>query len=224
MKSSVVLSLLFFFSATAIAKFNCEFVFENSLSVSQFAVTVTRNQQQVTYARTNRGIFELTNEHYGSTILNLKRFKNKIVMDAGCGGGKFVNELTNQGVQAFGVDLHLTEKQLTQPNLFLQKDLRDTGLPSGSVDFIFSTWSVLTYEGGNYKSATLVTEVLSELNRILAPGGHMYISPVPTGRLGNSLIYSYLTKLGLQVNFSAPGSYQQVTFGFLEIYKPLRSK
>jgi SAM-dependent methyltransferase len=225
MKFSAIIVLLLHLCLPAVGQFSCQDIFlPQQISTDALSVLIKRENQTIVYARTNRGILELSTEHYGPKIMNLSRFKNKIVMDAGCGDGKFVEQLNKLGVQVFGLDLHLTEYQKSRPNLFLQKDLRQTELPGESVDFIFSTWSVISYEAGIDKSSKLVVDVLNEMNRVLAPGGYMYISPRPTSKLGSTLVHSHLIKLGLEVQEFSYGPDEIRVYKGLEIYKPISEK
>jgi SAM-dependent methyltransferase len=153
------------------------------------------------YARTNRGYEELVRYYYGPEILNPLVLKKKRILYAGCGDGQFVKDLRNiLGITALGVDIHLNDVQKKYPQYFLEADLRETRLPALSFDLIFSTWSVLSYEGGRPESTRLVGEIIYELDRVLAPGGRILISPAPVGVGGSHYVMKLFQSLGYQVN------------------------
>lgn len=168
-------------------------------------VEVVRNTPAGTlsrlYARTNRGYEDLVRNYYGPQLLNPLVLKNKRILDAGCGDGQFVKDLRNiLGITALGVDIHLNDVQKKYPQYFQQADLRQTHLPSSSFDLIFSTWSVISYEGGKSESIRLVGEVVHELDRILSQGGRILISPAPLGAGGSFYVIKLFQSLGYQVS------------------------
>lgn len=98
--------------------------------------------------------------------------KEKIVLDAGCGTGKFLNVLEKNAKKYIGIDL--SEKQLEKAKMKSQKDtseficsnLSDIKLENNSMDLIISSWvlgTILDLEERN--------KCLGELKRLLKPNG-----------------------------------------------------
>lgn len=98
--------------------------------------------------------------------------KEKIVLDAGCGTGKFLNVLEKGSKKYIGIDL--SDKQLEKAKMkskkntteFICSNLSDIKLESNSVDLIISSWvlgTILDLEERN--------KCLNELKRILKTDG-----------------------------------------------------
>lgn len=167
-----------FFQCRDIHFLNRAFVLEGS----PFFV-VQRGTTQIEYLRTNRGLDEMHDDNvYPRSFLRLSSLKGKRILDAGCGDGKLVYQMRAAGIDAIGVDIVLNERQLREKEIFQQGDLRRLELPDESVDVIYSSWSVFSYE----KDAVFLREVAAEFKRVLKPRGVIRISPVdqrlPEGR------------------------------------------
>jgi SAM-dependent methyltransferase len=96
--------------------------------------------------------------------------RDSVILDYGCGSGRFVKELNEHGFNAFGCDIKID----TDPNVPLDKkkirtiDLNPYRLPfeDNTFDFIYS-FSVFEHVQ-NY------SESISELARVLKPDGICY--------------------------------------------------
>jgi SAM-dependent methyltransferase len=105
----------------------------------------------------------------------------RLVLDAGCGVGRHLIPLTGQGFQVVGVDLEAPVLQVLQARLvaaglrapLLRADL--TGLPFGAGRFDL----VLSINVINHGDAAIFREFCRELNRVLAPGGGLFIYVSP---------------------------------------------
>ena len=130
------------------------------------------------YIRTDRTV-NMVSMEYPKEWQIWYGLKGETVLDAGCGKGRLVKTLRDQGVNAIGIDTRLPFNLLRQTDRFILGSMEKTGLKSSSVDVIFSTYSLFSpqYEGNNRK---LVTSVLKEFNRILKDEGRIRISPSDT--------------------------------------------
>lgn len=98
--------------------------------------------------------------------------KDKIVLDAGCGTGKFLNVLETSSKEYIGIDL--SDKQLSKAKLKSKKDntkficsnLSNINIESNKVDLIVSSWVLGTITDINER-----TSALNELKRILKDNG-----------------------------------------------------
>lgn len=98
--------------------------------------------------------------------------KDKIVLDAGCGTGKFLNILETSSKEYIGIDL--SDKQLSKAKLKSKKDntkficsnLSNINLESNKIDLIVSSWVLGTITDINER-----TSALNELKRILKDNG-----------------------------------------------------
>jgi SAM-dependent methyltransferase len=139
-----------------------------------YSVKVDREDgQTIEYARTNRGVFDLY-LHLGANVLGLKQLEGKRILDVGTGDGQFVEDLRSYGIEAEGVDITLNKKQ-KEKSYFFERDMAHTGLPSATYDTVFSIWTTLTYES---EKQNLFRTIVSELKRILKPGGRLVIFPM----------------------------------------------
>jgi len=104
---------------------------------------------------------------------------NTVILDFGCGSGKKVQELRNQGFNAFGCGTRFNEEKNVETELLLQNEtIREIKIEQYRIpfedsvfDFIFSE-SVFEHVG-NYP------ETIAELSRVLKPGGlciHTFVS------------------------------------------------
>ena len=137
---------------------------------------VKRRTHQVYYHRTSRGLNDYFNQKSPDLIpffqnpLGLTRYlKNKVVLDIGCGDGTLVHELRKQSVSILGLDLYLKPEQEKYP-YFFQADAFQLALPEQQVDFIFSAWSVFSYE-----PASQISKLIQIAHRILKPNGELFL-------------------------------------------------
>jgi len=97
-----------------------------------------------------------------------KLSKNKIVVDAGCGTGKYLNTLENNSKQYIGIDL--SDKQLEkaqnksqkETSIFINTNLKNIPLEDNSIDLVISTWVL-----GTITDLLEREQCLNELKRIL---------------------------------------------------------
>ena len=96
--------------------------------------------------------------------------KGMKVLDAGCGFGKDMAYFHGLGADVYGVDASAEMVKLAKErypeltNLFV-RDLRRTGFENGFFDAVYSRYALHYSE--NFE------EALSELHRVLRPGGHL---------------------------------------------------
>lgn len=102
--------------------------------------------------------------------------KGKIVLDAGCGTGKFLDVLESVSSKYIGVDLSFEQlikaqsKKKKDSTNFINANLKDIMLADNSVDLIVSPWVLGTVLDMNER-----LECLSELKRVLKPGGKIIL-------------------------------------------------
>lgn len=102
--------------------------------------------------------------------------KNKIVVDAGCGTGKFLPTLENNSKKYIGIDL--SDKQLSiaknkskkETSLFINTNLKNIPLEDNSIDLIISTWVL-----GTITDLSEREQCLNELKRILKLDGTLIL-------------------------------------------------
>ena len=98
--------------------------------------------------------------------------KNKIVLDAGCGTGKFLNVLENSSSKYIGIDLSnyqldkAKKKSSKITSEFICSNLANIPLNDHSVDLIISTWVLGTIIDLDERE-----KCLKELKRVLKPNG-----------------------------------------------------
>jgi ubiquinone/menaquinone biosynthesis C-methylase UbiE len=105
------------------------------------------------------------------------RIANKTVLDFGCGTGKFIQTLSPVAKKYFAVDVSEAQLKIARskatslPNVEILKIEKDK-LPfeNESIDDIFCTFVV-----GGIQDLELRATVLKELQRVLKPGGKIYL-------------------------------------------------
>jgi ubiquinone/menaquinone biosynthesis C-methylase UbiE len=106
-----------------------------------------------------------------SNYLNLIS-KEKIILDAGCGTGKFLNILETNGKEYVGIDLSKDQlkkakaKSKKDNSLFIESNLSNINLEDNKFDLIVSSWVL-----GTITDISERNKCLSELKRVLKPGG-----------------------------------------------------
>jgi len=155
------------------------------------------------FNRTDRDLKQLQKIFFPSSMLNINDLKNKIVIDMSAGGGLAVEEMRIKGINAFGVELALSQRQRKMmihdttlksksrnnkvilkkgktDKFFIQAHAAATGIEDNQVDIIYETYGVFNYmffypDKGiqNY-----LISVVNEWKRILAIGGIIRISNI----------------------------------------------
>lgn len=122
-------------------------------------------------------IFSKAEDGEGKVAAYLKeQAKEKIVLDAGCGTGKFIEQLENESSKYIGVDLSFEQlikaqsKKKKSNTIFINSNLKDIMLESNSVDLIVSPWVL-----GTVTDLVERTKCLNELKRVLKPGGEIIL-------------------------------------------------
>ncbi len=98
--------------------------------------------------------------------------KNKVVLDAGCGTGKFLKVLENNAKEYIGIDLsndQLSKAKIKSTNKrskFICSNLSKIPLDDGSIDLIISSWVL-----GTITDIEERNNVVCELKRILKSNG-----------------------------------------------------
>ncbi len=101
-------------------------------------------------------------------------FKGKLVLDAMCASGVETGYLLRQGAKVEGLDISEQNcKFFTQEwdKTCHQSSIHDTGLPDNHFDFVYIC-------GGLHHIIPLMDETITEVHRILKPGGYfLFIEP-----------------------------------------------
>lgn len=99
--------------------------------------------------------------------------KGSRILDCGCGLGEWTVFFGQRGLDAVGLDLSaeaVRQLQSTFPQLqFVQGDIRRTGFPDASFAACFAWGTFEHFENG-------LGECLSEVHRLLPPGGLLFMS------------------------------------------------
>ena len=101
--------------------------------------------------------------------------KDKIVLDAGCGTGKFLPSIESVSKKYIGLDLssdQLSKAKLKSKknSLFINSSLEKIDLEDNSVDLIISTWVLGTITNIDERN-----KCLNELKRVLKPNGEIIL-------------------------------------------------
>lgn len=133
------------------------------------AIEVTSGTNVITYARTERGLEQLS----ASYSDGISSYLGKKVLDVGTGNGATVRQLRKMGINAFGLDIHLNQNQ-KQSALFIESSIDQTTLAPSQFDLILSSFSAMYYRKADLNFLHLA---LVELSRILKVGGEIRIEP-----------------------------------------------
>ncbi|MFA7709425.1 MAG: class I SAM-dependent methyltransferase [archaeon] len=116
-------------------------------------------------------------EDYPEKILKqlIPFVKNKVVLDAGCGTGKYLEKLQPFAKQLYGVDaakgqLKIAKKKVNKNVELTCSDLQKTKFKDNTFDVIYSTWALSTILDNDKKE-----KVLTELLRILKKKGTLIL-------------------------------------------------
>lgn len=122
-------------------------------------------------------IFSIAEDGEGKVDNYLKGLAvGKIVLDAGCGTGKFLPSLEKYADKYIGIDLSSEQlnkaksKSQKDNSIFIKSNLADITLEDNSVDLIISTWVLGTVIDLDERS-----KCLDELKRVLKPGGQIIL-------------------------------------------------
>ncbi|HVE13819.1 MAG TPA: methyltransferase domain-containing protein [Elusimicrobiota bacterium] len=175
---------------------------ENALMVGDLsqvgnAVTVKRLNQRYAekYNRTDRGL-EVMPWLFPARMMDLKKMRGMVVLDATAGGGLLVEELREKGVPAYGIDIALNKRQrksmladtrkLKSNGIILPKSLaakpflwgsaETTRIADAQVDAIYDTQGIFAYEF--FGDQAFVRRVVEEWRRILKVGGVIRFAPI----------------------------------------------
>lgn len=100
---------------------------------------------------------------------------NKIVLDAGCGTGKFLPTIENVAKKYIGVDLSNNQlikakNKSKKDSLFINSSLEKIKLDDNSIDLIVSAWVLGTITNKEERN-----RCLNELKRLLKPNGEIIL-------------------------------------------------
>lgn len=134
------------------------------------------------YARSNRDIAELVaQKHHDPALLSREFLAGKKVLDAPSGDGALVHELRKMGIDATGLDIHLTPDQKNS-GFFIEADMLNSGLPSNHFDVVISTEGPLSYDARDAAPEALRkmrARTFEELARVTkSAGGIMILTPL----------------------------------------------
>ena len=122
-------------------------------------------------------IFSIAEDGEGKVDNYLKELAvGKIVLDAGCGTGKFLPSLEKYADKYIGIDLSSEQlnkaksKSQKDNSIFIKSNLADITLEDNSVDLIISTWVLGTILDLDERS-----KCLDELKRVLKSGGQIIL-------------------------------------------------
>lgn len=121
-------------------------------------------------------------EDYPELILKelIPLIKNQVVLDAGCGTGKYLNKLSPFTKKIYGVDvsdyqLKIASNKLGKNANIICSDLQNLMFKDGTFDVIYSTWALSTVNSNKKNSNSKKDNVLKELLRVLKKNGKLII-------------------------------------------------
>lgn len=156
---------------------------------------------------------KITQEEFiAETQIDPQDLRGKVVLDAGCGGGRFIEMLASNGAQVVGMDIDRIGLQQISKALaeckethFLQADLFQLPFRPGAFDFIFSLG--VLHHTPDPKAAFL------NLTRLLKVGGEIAVwvypksSPTPVSDLLRPLTTRIPTKYLYWIAWVVTSSY-----------------
>ena len=121
-------------------------------------------------------IFSMAEDYPGHVEKELLKFATgKIVLDAGCGSGKYLSTVENVASKLYAVDaskeqLNIAKTKVKNKENVIQADLVALPFEDNTFDLIYATWVLGTIiEEEKRKKALL------ELNRVLRPNGRIIL-------------------------------------------------
>ena len=106
----------------------------------------------------------------------LPKIKNKVVLDLGCGTGKFMQKFYKEAVKYYGLDLSNEQLKIAKNKVksnnvqFICCSAENIPLPENSIDVIISTWVL-----GTILEVDRRNKVLEEMKRVLKVDGSIYL-------------------------------------------------
>ncbi len=106
----------------------------------------------------------------------LPEIKNKIVLDLGCGTGKFMSKFHKDTTKYYGLDLseqqlNIAKEKVKDDNVeFICCSAENIPLEDNSIDSIISTWVL-----GTILEEDRRTKVFNEMRRVLKENGSIYL-------------------------------------------------
>ena len=110
------------------------------------------------------------------------QIKNKIVLDLGCGTGKFMQKFYDKATKYYGLDLsdqqlNIAKRKVDSNSVeFICCSAENIPLPDNSVDIIIATWVL-----GTILELDRRNKVLAEMRRVLKDNGSIYLVENDTG-------------------------------------------
>jgi ubiquinone/menaquinone biosynthesis C-methylase UbiE len=101
--------------------------------------------------------------------------RGRFVIDAGCGAMAFTRQLVEQGARVLAVDPDPVQAELNRATMpidnleFVETGAEQLPVAAGSVDGVFFAYSL------HHIPAQLFPQVFSEVIRVLAPNGFLYV-------------------------------------------------
>lgn len=106
----------------------------------------------------------------------LPKIKDKIVLDLGCGTGKFMQKFYKETSQYYGLDLSKEQLNIAKGKVisnnveFICCSAENIPLPDNSIDVIISTWVL-----GTILEIDRRNKVFKEMKRVLKKDGSIYL-------------------------------------------------
>ena len=107
----------------------------------------------------------------------LPKIKGKIVLDLGCGSGKYLKLLAPLSKEYYGLDISKQQLKLAKEKArkmsnvkFFNSSAENIPLPDKSVDIVIATWVISAVNGFKRKK-----KMLDEINRVLKNNGNTYL-------------------------------------------------
>lgn len=107
----------------------------------------------------------------------LPKIKEKIVIDFGCGNGKYAELLSNKTAKYIGIDVSNEQIKRARRKFnnskkvsFIHSSVEKIKLPSNYADVVISSWAISTINGYTRKSKSI-----KEALRILKKGGKIFL-------------------------------------------------
>jgi SAM-dependent methyltransferase len=121
-----------------------------------------------TYAQVNSTVYPQLAVDAGKLTAGLA--PGSVVVDVGCGPGRELGFLRQQGVRAVGVDRSRGQLRTGGLDGVVQADMRALPLRTGAADALWCQAALLHIPRAS------VEAVLAEFGRIVRPGGRLYLS------------------------------------------------
>jgi ubiquinone/menaquinone biosynthesis C-methylase UbiE len=105
------------------------------------------------------------------------KIKGRVVLDFGCGTGRFISDFAPLAYKYFATDINDSQLIYAKQKALLFKNVQIykteptiVPFPNQSIDVIFSSWVI-----GSLRELEIREAVLTELKRVLKPGGSIYL-------------------------------------------------